>query len=248
MDNTQQIIKKQLNTLPSDIKKAILSVDLREKLKMIAEKNNFHIDQAGNLENETMFVMLGLESPDNYENNIKREMRISEEQAKLITADINKEIFLPIRESLREMHKEELKDEEQEKNKQEPRVSGAERVRTFEPPKKIYSEPRIENRELRKDSFDRQKEQIPIGVSRQSLAEKEKEISQIGVSEPYDKLPRDLPKSEVSASAPAKRDILEEKLAGQARTPVEKVNLTEKGDEMEKKKPQSIDPYREPIE
>ena len=71
MADIEQIIKEQLTKLPDDVKKAISSVDLRDKIKKIAEKNRLHIDQAGDLETETVLVMLGLEPTDDYKRNIK---------------------------------------------------------------------------------------------------------------------------------------------------------------------------------
>ena len=88
------------------MKEAISSVDLREKIKKIADKNKLHIDQAGNLENETMLVMLGLEPTDDYKENIRRELNITRDRAQAVTADVDKEIFSAIRESLRKITEE----------------------------------------------------------------------------------------------------------------------------------------------
>jgi hypothetical protein len=101
MANTEQIIKEQLVKLPEDVRKAISSVDLRDKIKKIAEKHHLHIDQAGDLETETVLVMLGLEPTDDYKRNIKKALQISDTPAHAITFDVNKEIFMPIRESLK---------------------------------------------------------------------------------------------------------------------------------------------------
>ena len=106
MDNIEQIIKEQLVKLPEDVRKAISSVDLRDKVKKISEKHHLHIDQAGILETETVLVMLGLESTDNYRGNLKKELQISDTSAQAITFDVNKEIFMPIRESLKKISQE----------------------------------------------------------------------------------------------------------------------------------------------
>jgi hypothetical protein len=103
MDETQEIIKEQLNTLPKVIKDAISSIDLGGKIRRIADKNMLHIDQAGVLENETMFVMIGLEPIEDYKENIKRELNISRDRAQAITAEIDKEIFMSIREAMKKV-------------------------------------------------------------------------------------------------------------------------------------------------
>ena len=117
MDETQEIIKEQLKKLPDDVKKAFASVDLRAKIKKISEKHRLHIDQGGELENETVLVMLGLEPLGNYKRNLKRGLQISDARAQAIIFDIDKEIFVNIRESLKKISQED--DMETEERKQD---------------------------------------------------------------------------------------------------------------------------------
>ena len=106
MNNIQEIIKEQLPRLPKNVRDAISSIDLGDKIKKIADKNMLHIDQAGNLETETVLVMLGLEPTADYKENIRRELNVSRDRAQTITADIDKEIFMTIRESLKKISQE----------------------------------------------------------------------------------------------------------------------------------------------
>jgi len=112
MSETQEAIKKQLAKLPKDLRDAVVAADLPDKFKTIANKHKLRIDQGGALENETMFVMLGLEHPDDYTSNLKREADISQEEAESIAEEINRMIFLPIRASLKKLH-EDAKEEEE---------------------------------------------------------------------------------------------------------------------------------------
>jgi len=112
MSETQEAIKKQLAKLPKDLRDAVVAADLPEKFKTIANKHKLRIDQGGALENETMFVMLGLEHPDDYTSNLKREADISQEEAESIAEEVNRMIFLPIRASLKKLH-EDVKEEEE---------------------------------------------------------------------------------------------------------------------------------------
>lgn len=114
MDETKEILINQFNKLPKDVQDAILSVNLRSKMQFITKKNNLHIDQAEALENETVFVMLGLEHPANLVANIAKNLEVSEEKAAAIAGNINDEIFLKIRESLKKIF-EERKEEGEEK-------------------------------------------------------------------------------------------------------------------------------------
>lgn len=90
--------------MPQDVQGAILAVDLRKKLETITEKQKLHLDQAGALENETLFIMLGLEHPKDYIRNVMRELSVDTDTAKKIAMDVNEQIFRPIRESLKKIH------------------------------------------------------------------------------------------------------------------------------------------------
>lgn len=109
---SKEIIKKQLKKLPKDIQDAVLAVDLAEKFKTITNKHGLRVDQGGALETETMLVMLGLEDPDDYTSNLKREADISQEEAASIAEEVNRMIFLPIRASLKRLH-EDVEEEEE---------------------------------------------------------------------------------------------------------------------------------------
>ena len=106
MYESKEILKNQFKKLPKDIQDAILAVDLRSKMQFITKKNNLHIDQAETLENEAVFVMLGLEHPDNLVANIAKHVEVSEEKAEAIAEDLNREIFLKVRESLKKIFEE----------------------------------------------------------------------------------------------------------------------------------------------
>ncbi len=104
--DTEQIIKERLEVLPEEIKMAIKSTDLAVKFNAISEKHSLLLDKNAILQNETMFVMLGLESTNDFVRNIERELDISRNEAVAITMDINKEIFDPLRSSLQKMQEE----------------------------------------------------------------------------------------------------------------------------------------------
>ena len=105
-DESQKIIAAQIKILPEDVKQAIISVNYKTKLKEITQRQNLLIDQAGALEMETTLVMIGLEPLADYIDNLQRELDVPLVRAKEIAADVNKNIFQTIRDSLQMMNDE----------------------------------------------------------------------------------------------------------------------------------------------
>lgn len=106
MNYSEQILKARFEQLPEDIREAIMATPWREKLKQISDRHNLHIDQAGHLGEETVLVMFGIEHADNLIANIAKHAEISEEKAEAIAEDLNREIFLKVRESLKKIFEE----------------------------------------------------------------------------------------------------------------------------------------------
>ena len=103
----QEIIKGQLQKLPQAIRAAILQADIRTLLQSVAKKHDLRIDQAGLLENETMLVMLGLEHPDSFIDNLVRNANVPRGVAAQLATDVNNQIFKEVRHLLVQMHEEE---------------------------------------------------------------------------------------------------------------------------------------------
>ena len=100
---TQKILKEKFLALPDDVKQAILSLNLTAILQSIGKKNALMIDQLGLLETEVMIVLLGLESPDNFSDNIKRQLKISPYQGNVIAKDVNELMLKNIYDSLKKI-------------------------------------------------------------------------------------------------------------------------------------------------
>ncbi len=98
-----KIIEPRLKNLPEDIKSAILKEDIGGRLAEISKKHSLHIDQSAILENETLMILVGLESSEEYLSNLMKGLRLSHEKAAEIVADVNKTIFADIRSSLQKM-------------------------------------------------------------------------------------------------------------------------------------------------
>jgi len=99
-----QDLKKQFETLPIEVQKAISAVDLPTKLQEIVKNNKLMIDQAGALEIETVLVLFGLEPLENYVSNLVKNVGLSGIQASIVAHDANELIFKNIRESLKNIN------------------------------------------------------------------------------------------------------------------------------------------------
>lgn len=111
---SNKIIIERFKVLPKSIQDALLSADLPEKLTKITEKYHLRVDQAGALETETHLVMLGLEPPADFAKNVEKEVGISAEVTRRIADDVRADIFLSIRESLKQIQPQEELGEESE--------------------------------------------------------------------------------------------------------------------------------------
>lgn len=100
-ENSKGEIEQRLAELPDDVRSAVLSAQLGEHVREIGQKHNLHIDQIGMLEDETMLVMLGFFPPETFSEQIAEQLRIPEADAALVAQEVNDQIFLPIRESMK---------------------------------------------------------------------------------------------------------------------------------------------------
>ncbi|HVZ76012.1 MAG TPA: hypothetical protein VG934_01935 [Candidatus Paceibacterota bacterium] len=99
-------IEERIAQLPEDIRNAVLASDFDQKIQAIGKAHNLHIDQAQQLGTETSLVMLGVLPMSDYADNIAREVRVSRTEADKIIADVNTQIFAPIRESMKRTYEE----------------------------------------------------------------------------------------------------------------------------------------------
>lgn len=104
MDTAQDEFKKRLlerfNELPKQIQVAITSADINKRLRELATAHKLHVDEWDSLENEVMLTLLGFERPEQLEQNIQREMKMSADDARALAKSINTIVFEPIRSEL----------------------------------------------------------------------------------------------------------------------------------------------------
>lgn len=103
LDIQDQMINERMEKLPLDLQQAINSTDNEQIIQEIGKRHHLHIDQIGELDNEIWQVMLGLEPAANFTTKIQARLGISQNEAEQIAGEVNSEIFLPIRESLKQI-------------------------------------------------------------------------------------------------------------------------------------------------
>lgn len=98
--DVQTIIKARFAQLPKVIRDAITSADVEKHLRELATTHKLHLDQWEALENEVMMVLFGVNPIDQLQNNIKKQVSVTDDVAKALTEDISKTVFGPIRSEL----------------------------------------------------------------------------------------------------------------------------------------------------
>jgi len=108
-----KILKERFALLPKVVQQSILSSQVEEHLRALAQKHKLHLDQGVNLENEVMMVLLGLRPITELAAHIQEETNSTKEQSEAIALDASELIFEPIREELeRELKKPNTQTEE----------------------------------------------------------------------------------------------------------------------------------------
>lgn len=92
-EDNEKLIQEQFSKLPEDLRKTIESVPWKSSIKEIAQQNNLSPEQSESLERESMFILYGFESPNDYIANLVREVAIPEETAIAIAETVNERIF-----------------------------------------------------------------------------------------------------------------------------------------------------------
>ncbi|RJQ33456.1 hypothetical protein C4568_04725 [Candidatus Parcubacteria bacterium] len=95
-------IAERFKELPSVVQEVILSANIEEHMRSLAEQHQLHFDQWNILENEVMLALLGLESTEDLAENIEHEVGVPTEVAHKLAEDISQIVFEPIRADLEE--------------------------------------------------------------------------------------------------------------------------------------------------
>jgi hypothetical protein len=105
MEYTREYRKKIFETLPPDLKEAIISTESADKLQEISSKHSLMLDQAGELGDAVGLFMLGLTRQSDFVNNVAKRLEISLPKALEISKDVDAGILDAVRSSLQEIQK-----------------------------------------------------------------------------------------------------------------------------------------------
>lgn len=112
-NNTEQLIKDHLKTLPKPVKDAIASFDWTREVFSIGQKKSLHVDAIGEIQTEVMLVVLGLISPKEFYDQMVSRIGIKDELALEIADEVNEKVFVRIRNFMKNYYAEqEKKDKE----------------------------------------------------------------------------------------------------------------------------------------
>ncbi len=101
---TPEEIGKKFDALPQDIKTIVYGADMTSVLEEVGNKYQLHIDQLSVVEAETADIMTGYSEPEDFAKNLAVELSIEQSKAELIAKDINDQLFVKIRESLKKLY------------------------------------------------------------------------------------------------------------------------------------------------
>lgn len=92
MDDTQ-ILKQQIESAPEEIRTFLVQKKWTTPVNEISNKYGFLPEQKTALENEVIFVLLGLDTSSNFQRNFQTEAGVSELVSRIINTEIQNRIF-----------------------------------------------------------------------------------------------------------------------------------------------------------
>lgn len=99
-DKLKQIIKEELEKLPKEKREVIDSFDWIKISEEIGRKYLLDESEINDFQVETFLILIGLEDPDLYANNIENNVGTSKNEAKKMAEEVLQKIFIPITDTL----------------------------------------------------------------------------------------------------------------------------------------------------
>lgn len=100
----QQQIKSVFARLPEEIRDLITSEDFNDRIEIIAKKHGLDEDQTGTLIRTTVRLLIGVIPPTQFVLAVTENIEVERDKAALIAQDINRDIFNPVKEELKQVH------------------------------------------------------------------------------------------------------------------------------------------------
>lgn len=245
METNKPNVLTKFKSLPLEIKEVLTSVNTTNSIRRIGEKNKLQEDKVKILADETGAVMLGINHPSNFVDNLKNKLGLDEVTVRTIAEDINVEIFRPIRDSLRKIHG--ISGGEAAPaapaslafKKEESQPTSYQLPATGYPPK-----PQANTIESIKPAIVNG-EGLRMEENKEENLDREKVLSEI--ENPVPMKPVSLAASASIASEQKTENLIQNKLEGLVRMPATKEEIDIKKGKLSVKPTYTADPYREPI-
>jgi hypothetical protein len=105
---SKEQIWKIYEKLPSELKEAIFSEETADSIWDICSRNGIEDERISAIAKYTGRVLMGLLSPNDLEDALKKELKVEKEAAKKISQEINRFILYPVKARLEELYKIEI--------------------------------------------------------------------------------------------------------------------------------------------
>ncbi|MEX0931499.1 MAG: hypothetical protein WDZ88_01990 [Candidatus Paceibacterota bacterium] len=238
-----EILRDKYNSLPEDLRNAVIEVPANDLLYDIAERHDLDEEQIKRLADETGYVILGLTPAREFFTHLRNGLKLDSDTLREIAQEINDQIFSALREKMRQHHGDAHVAPAQEETK---RVTPATPSYSAEPARKTVSVPNYsahsQNQGNVGASISPAKEKSvfdePIAVNSKQPTNAQPSAQEYSQNQPIAKEP------EAQGEAPSASlgNIHEQKMAGAVSLPSVEKKLVE-----EEPSSAGTDPYREPI-
>ena len=99
-------LKNRFLSLSPDLQDAISSVEVAQHFYEIGQENGLHVDEMGDVAQETGLVFLGLTHPNEYIAKLLQHLpNLDRSRVEKIAKEVNEKIFGPVREQLTALHR-----------------------------------------------------------------------------------------------------------------------------------------------
>jgi hypothetical protein len=241
---SKEELNEAFNKLPQALKDIFYSDDLTSPINTIGRKYNLHINQIGDLDSETGLVLLGLVHPTNFVTSLTKRLGVDRIVASQIASDINDQVFLRVRDLLKEVGlkpKEDVEEEDGGTPKIEEHPTRDALLRAIENPESLPKRPAYTKEDIPlmsiKNPYELTKpvlgKDVPIVAPVPNSAYEED-----GVSEVFGG-PASKEKPELQEST----DILTQKMSGQFSIPKTESAVSHNEPAPTKR----VDPYKEQV-
>lgn len=95
-EKLQNLIKEKIEKLPKESQEVINNFDWVKITEEIGKKHLLGENETNFLLVETLFILVGIENADSFEQNIEHEVGVSKDQAEKIASEVFEKIFEPI--------------------------------------------------------------------------------------------------------------------------------------------------------